>query len=76
MPDSQRNKDDLATRVQELEILTGFQERTLANLHAEVLTFAQRVHHLEEEMRRLRESRASTSEQEPFDEDDRVPSCG
>lgn len=73
---TQESQDDLARRVQELEILTGFQERTLATLHAEVLAFAQRVHKLEEELRRLRESRSSTSEQEPFDEDDRVPSCG
>lgn len=76
MADSQESRDDLVARVSELEILTGFQERTLANLHAEVLEFANRVHRLEEEMRRLRESRSSTAEQEPFDEDDRVPSCG
>ena len=65
---------DLARRVEELEILTGFQERTLVQLQAEVLAFTRRVTQLEAEVQRLKATR--TGDQEPYDEDDRVPSCG
>lgn len=69
-------KADLTARVQELEILTSFQERLLVQLQGEVLTFTRRVERLELELKRLKEHRHS--EQEPFDEehDDRVPTGG
>ncbi len=67
---------DLTVRVQELEILTGFQERLLGQLQGELLTFTRRVERLELELQRLREQR--NTEQEPFDEehDDRIPTGG
>lgn len=70
------DQPDLTARVQELEVLTGFQERLLAELQGELLAFTRRVQRLEQEVRLLRESRHT--EQEPFDEehDDRVPTGG
>lgn len=65
-------RPDLERRVEDLEVLTGFQERTLQQLQAEVLAFTRRVIELEAELRRLKETR----EEEPFDENDRVPDCG
>jgi uncharacterized coiled-coil protein SlyX len=67
----------LEQRVEELEVLTGFQERLIADLQREVVAFTQRVEKLEVELRRVRESRAQGEDQTPLDgEDDRVPSCG
>ena len=65
-------QSDLERRVEELEVLTGFQERTLAQLQSEVLAFTRRVAQLEDELRRLK----ATGGAEPFDENDRVPDCG
>jgi uncharacterized coiled-coil protein SlyX len=65
-------RSELEQRVQDLEILTGFQERTLASLQAEVLAFTRRVTQLEAELQRVK----STRSEEPFDENDRVPSGG
>ena len=65
--------DPLEKRLQELEVLTGFQERALAQLQEEVLAFTKRVVLLEDEVRRLRSVR---SDEQPFDENDRVPSGG
>ncbi|MCW8138626.1 MAG: SlyX family protein [Planctomycetota bacterium] len=67
---------DLAARVQALEVLTGFQERLLGQLQGELLAFTRRVERLEGELRRLQDARRELEQQEPFDEDDRVPSCG
>ncbi len=65
-------RSNLERRVEDLEVLTGFQERALASLQAEVLAFTRRVTHLESELLRLK----STRSEEPFDENDRVPPGG
>lgn len=69
------DKDRLAARVEELEVLTGFQERLLAQLQGEVLAFSRRVERLELELQRLKEHRQT---EQPFDDehDDRVPTGG
>ncbi|MCO5170791.1 MAG: SlyX family protein [Planctomycetes bacterium] len=68
---------DLAARVQALEVLTGFQERLIGQLHDELLAHARQLQRLEGELRRLQEGRQEEgAAQEPLDEEDRVPSCG
>ncbi len=75
-PSGSEGRSDLEARVQELEVLTGFQERLLAQVQGEVVAFTRRVERLELELKRLKEARHT--DQEPFDEenDERVPTGG
>lgn len=75
-PSGSEGRPDLEARVQELEVLTAFQERLLAQVQGEVVAFTRRVERLELELKRLKESRHA--DQEPFDEenDERVPTGG
>ncbi len=47
-------EERLNKRVEALEVLTAFQERTISKLDATVLAFTQRVEKVERELQRLR----------------------
>ena len=67
----------LEERLDDLEVLTGFQERLLGDLQREVLTFTRRVEALEQELKRVRESGAQGEDQPLLEgQDDRVPDSG
>jgi len=61
--------DDLQKRVDELEMLAAFQERTLSQLDASMQGLYAKLEALEEVLKQIEGQQAKTAEEAPLDDD-------